>query len=317
VAARVEHDDSLELKQRIEAFAHRKLRRPVAVIDNAENYAAINPGMVLRLERGDYYILGEAKEGRFGIDDQPKMWVKYAIDLTDGAQKIVKLPFLEQFEINVGPFRLRCNRNPDKESRVLAAVAGDERFMQGITVHDRLGNNIRIIEQIRGRSLYRLIEDLDMPHEAFYLEVLPGLLGQVLNCLDALAGLHARGEQHGDVRNDHLWYDADRKTYRWIDFDYEANYLDYDVWSVGNVLNFVIGKGAHTCRDARSTACVGSEDAMVFFTHRLANLKLLHAYISPELNEILMRFSLAATEFYESVADITTDLRAALPTIGA
>lgn len=315
--AKVLQDDSSELKDRIETFAHRKQRGSVPVIDNADNYAVINPGMVLRLEVGDYYILGEAKEGRFGIDDQPKLWVKYAIDLADGARKIVKLPFLEQFEINVGPFRLRCNRNPDKESRVLATVAGDKRFMQGVTVHDRLGNNIRIIEQIRGSSLYRRVEDLDMPHEVYYREVLPALLVDVLGCFDALAHLHAKGEQHGDVRNDHLWFDADLQRYRWIDFDYEANYLDYDVWSVGNVINFVVGKGTHTCKDARETVCVEPDDAMVFFTHRLANLRAVHPHISPEINEILMRFSLEATEFYESVADIVSDLRAVVPTLGA
>lgn len=317
MASRIDQDDSRQLAEQIEAYAHRKVIRAVPVIDNAQNYAAINPGMVLRLVTGDYYILGEAKEGRFGIDDQPKMWVKYAIDLTDGARKIIKLPFLEQFEINVGPFKLRCVRNPDKESRVLEAVAGDERFMQGMTVHDRLGNNIRIIEQIRGSSLYRRIADLDMPHQVYYRFHLADYLGHVLGCLDGLAALHARGQQHGDVRNDHLWYDADRLRYRWIDFDYEANYLDYDVWSVGNVLNFVIGQGSHTCRDASRSICVDPDDAMVFFTHRLANLRALFPYISPELNEILMRFSLEATEFYESVADIVADLRRAIPTLGA
>ena len=309
----VEYDDSAELKERLSDYAHRKLVQPVAVISSAENYAAINPGMVLRLTCGDYYILGEAKEGRFGIDDQPKMWVKYAIDLTDGSRKIIKLAFLEQFEINVGPFRIRCVRKPDKESRVLDAVSGDLRFMQGFTVYDAQGNNIRVIEQIRGRSLYRLMNELQMTHEEYFHERLPGLMSQVLTCFDALVSLHEQGLQHGDVRNDHIWFDADTGDLRWIDFDYEANYLDYDIWSVGNVVTFVVGQGIHTCKDAGRKICVEREDAMVFFGQRLANLRKLFPYIPEELNHILMRFSLSSDDFYESVTDIAADLRAVFP----
>jgi hypothetical protein len=315
----MELDDSAELAERIERFAHRRIRGPVEVIDNADSYTAIQPSMVLRLPVGDYFILGEAREGRFGIDDQPKLWVKFGIDLSDGARKIIKLPFLEAFEINVGPFRLRCSRNPDKESRVLAAVAGDPRFMHGITARDRLGHNIRIIEEIRGVSLYRLIAGLDLPHEQYFHERAPEILDRVLDSLDALEYLHRQGEQHGDVRNDHLWVDSTDGSYRWIDFDYEANYLDYDIWSVGNVLSYVICGGILTCRDAHRLlaepgrpGCIEPEDAMVFFDHRLANLKKVYPYVPEALNRVMMRFSMATSDFYERVADIVADVRAAL-----
>ncbi|MBW1894668.1 MAG: hypothetical protein JRI91_13370 [Deltaproteobacteria bacterium] len=50
-----------------------------------------------RVEYGDVVVLGgrpylvrsNAKEGRFGIDDDVKFWVKRAIDLQKGAYKII------------------------------------------------------------------------------------------------------------------------------------------------------------------------------------------------------------------------------------
>jgi hypothetical protein len=308
-------DDSPELLARIARYSHRRPRGPVAVIDNAENYVAIQPGMVLRLGERDYYITGDAKEGRFGIDEQPKLWVKYAVDLSDGTRKIVKLAFHEQFSTRVGPFTVTCERDPDKESRVLERVAGDGRFMQGHTVYDRLGNNIRVIEQIRGSSLYNMVADIDTPHRIYFERTLPGLFDQLLDALDALAALHRMGEQHGDVRSDHLLLDADSGVLRWIDFDYRANYLDYDVWSVGSLLAYVVGRGAHGCRDAeaelrrRGEPGLEPADAQLFFPHQLVNLRKLFGYIPPALNDVLMRFSCQTTDFYDSIDEILQDLR--------
>ena len=44
---------------------------------------SIDGGDVLRLAGNDYLVLGNAREGRFGIDDQPKFWVKSAIEKKD------------------------------------------------------------------------------------------------------------------------------------------------------------------------------------------------------------------------------------------
>ncbi len=54
-----------------------------------------------RVEYGDVVILGDrpylirhnAKEGRFGVDDEVKFWVKRSIDLKSGSLKIIKLVF--------------------------------------------------------------------------------------------------------------------------------------------------------------------------------------------------------------------------------
>ncbi len=63
-----------------------------------------------RIEYGDIVILNEtpylirhnAKEGRFGLDDEVKFWVKRAIDLTSGETKIIKLVFYEKFIARIG-----------------------------------------------------------------------------------------------------------------------------------------------------------------------------------------------------------------------
>jgi hypothetical protein len=108
-------------------------------------------------------------------------------------------------------------------------------------------------------------------------------------------------------------------AYRWIDFDYEANYLDFDVWSVGNILTFVVGQGSVTCRASQSQLDLrpGREridpgDALALYPHRLANLRKLYRYIPEQLNRMLLRFSAATDDFYDSVDQIAADLRRVL-----
>ncbi len=315
----MEIDDSPELKERIEAVTYRRIRKPIAIVDNAESYTAIIPGIVLRVNGSDYYIQSDAKEGRFGIDDRPKLWVKYAFDLEDQSRKILKLVFHEKFETKLGAFTIRCVRDPEKESRILDTVSGDHRFMQGHTVYDRLGNNIRVIDFIRGKSLYNYLAALDQSHEQYFFETMPGILHQVLNCIDALALLHGKGAQHGDIRNDQIIIEADTGIFRWIDFDYTANVLDFDVWSVGNILSYVVAQGSLTCHEAQvaldtSNRCnrIDAGDSLMLLKHRMVNLRKLYPYVPRELNDILMRFSSSTHEFYENVGEIATDLRAFL-----
>jgi hypothetical protein len=44
---------------------------------------------VLRRAGNDYLVAGNAREGRFGIDEQPKFWVKSAIELKTGVRKCI------------------------------------------------------------------------------------------------------------------------------------------------------------------------------------------------------------------------------------
>jgi hypothetical protein len=305
-------EDPQELAARIESVADRKVRGRVRVLEDTSDYMDIAAGTVLRLDGRDFYIRGEAREGRFGIEEQPKLWVKYAVDLTDGARKILKLVFHEQFTTTLGAFTVRCARDPDKESRVLALTEGDERFMQGYTVRDTVDNNVRIIDTIRGPSLFNYVALLRESHEAYFHETMPGLLRQLVGCIEAIALLHDRGEQHGDIRNDHILIEQDTSRLRWIDFDYRVNYLDYDIFGLGNILTYVVGKGIHTLRGIADDVPVTDEDGLLFYGYRLANLRKLYPYIPVGLNEMLMRFSSESTFFYNSCTEIAVDLRSNL-----
>jgi hypothetical protein len=312
------------LRERIEAVTGRTVDRTPTVTDDTSAYMSISTGTVLSLEGSHYFVTGEAKEGRFGIVEQPKFWVKYAYDLEDGTRKVIKLVFHEQFTTALGAFKVRCRRDPDKESRILELTTGDERFMQGRTVRDRAGNNVRVLDHIRGKSLYSHVVMLDQPHEVYFHETLPGILSNVAGCIEAIAVLHAHGEQHGDVRNDHIIIERDTGRYRWIDFDYSVNYLDYDVWSMGNILTYAVGKGIRTCKEAigilsargRSPAAVTPDDALLFFKYRMANLRKVYPYIPKELNELLMRFSTSTLDFYENLGKMAQDLRDVLELLG-
>jgi hypothetical protein len=242
--------------------------------------------------------------------------VKYGIDLTDGSRRIIKLVFHEQFSTNLGMFTVRCTRDPEKESRVLEMTDGDDRFMQGKSVHDGAGNNVRILEVIRGKSLFNHVALFSQPHEQYFHETLPGILRKIAGCIEAIRLLHERGEQHGDIRNDHIIVESKTGKYRWIDFDYSVNFSDYDIWAMGNILNYAVGKGIHTCGGyggPHGTRRVGGveiehEDALLFYPYRLANLRKIYPYIPPELNDILMRFSAGATDFYEDFSRMAADL---------
>jgi hypothetical protein len=52
-------------------------------------------GDVVLLGGKPYLIRHNAKEGRFGLDDEVKFWVKRAIDLNAGSPKIIKLLVVE------------------------------------------------------------------------------------------------------------------------------------------------------------------------------------------------------------------------------
>lgn len=310
-------ENEQELRERAEAVIKRKIYSQPRVTSDTSNYMVISNGTVLRLDGTDYFITGEATEGRFGIGDQPKYWVKYAYDLGTGERKIIKLVFHESFTTTMGFFTFRLTRNPDKESRVLEFVEGDDRFMQGKTVRDVKGNNVRIIDFIRGNSFYNHVATLPQEHEEYFYETMPGLLRKLIGCFDALEALHEEGLQHGDVRNDHILIERDTERFRWIDFDYEVNYGDYDVWSAGNLISYVVGKGMRSCRDLQSQcreteARVGPDDALLMFKHRLANIRKLYPYIPSDLNEIMMRFSTSTVDFYEDMASISRDLRSVL-----
>ncbi|MBI5478656.1 MAG: hypothetical protein HY906_07375 [Deltaproteobacteria bacterium] len=313
-------DEQARLRARIGALTGRQLPGPIRTFTDSSNYCALVGGDVLRLGGREYFILGDMTEGRFGLDEQPKPWVKRAVDLGSGGDRILKLVFEEHFSARIGPIKIRCTRSATKESQVLTAVRGHPSFMQGTTELDDLGQPVRVIEFITGPSLYHTILNLDMSHAQYAEEVLPGVFRGMLEAFAALAVLGAARLQHGDIRNDHLLVEPATGRFCWIDFDLNVNFSDFDLWSLGNVLGFVAGKGIVTFRGLAEDPAVGPAllagldrgDASVFFPYRVMNLHKVYPYLPAGLGRVLGHFSLGGdvTRFYRTLDELVDELRA-------
>lgn len=307
-----------ELSERIEQCTGRKCRGNVPIFEDTTLYLSIQGGSVLRIGGNDYFVLGDAREGRFGLDDEPKFWVKHVVDLGTGARKVVKLVFDEQFTITLGGVRMHRWRSPQKETAFLEAVRGDPHFMQGVAATDAVGNVVRIIDFVEGENFFAFINDLAIPHETYFFEMLPKVMERLIPCIAALAPVHRLRLRHGDLRNDHIIIEGDTGIYTWIDFDYEVDFASFDVWCLGNVIVFAVGKGLETFSGVRKhpewyprlTGPLDEADAMVLFPHRIANLRKLYPYVPPELNDILLRFSPGKRVHYDDVDSVVNDLAA-------
>jgi len=272
---------------------------------------------VVILNGRSYLIRHNAKEQRFGLEDEVKFWVKRAIDLEDGSLKIMKLVFYERFTSRIGDVEFERFRSPKKEARILDLVSDHKNFMHGYSIQDEKGNLIRILDFIKGKTLATHVENMAMDHEAYYHERFPGILDHFFECVQSIRFLHENGERHGDLRRDHILIDRETGDYRWIDFDFNyrhrENIYGFDLFGLGNILVFLAGMGdvllpdlkreAHPCLNTLSDA-----DLNLVFNHRVVNLKKVYPYISEPLNRTLMHFSRGANWFYENTAQLLDDL---------
>lgn len=295
--------------------------RPI-VWDDTTPFMSIERDHVISLGGSLFLVRCNEHEGRFGIDDQPKFWVKRALDLATGRMHILKLAFPEEFKIHVGGLEIRCCRRPEKEASVLEFVRGDGRFMQGRTVYDTAGNMIRIVDFISAVNLLVYLRSISLRHEEYFQTLLPGILARVVESLRAIERLHDAGFCHGDIRNDHVLIENGTGCYKWIDFDLAQDSLGFDVWSTGNILHCVAAKGFLTFRDALEArpelaGRLSDGDASVFFPQRVMNLRKVYPYMPAGLNDVLCRFSAGARVPYEKISQVTDDLAACVPPAGA
>jgi hypothetical protein len=264
-----------------------------------------------------YFVRNNEREGRFGIDDEPKFWVKRSIDLLTGETKILKWVFRERFEARIGNLVFECVRSPQKEARILELVRGREHFMQGTTVTDSSGNPLRILDYIRGRTLAQIAVSLGSGHEEFFFDHFPILFDEFIGIVEAIRFLHQNGEKHGDVRRDHVIRDDSTGKYRWIDFDFNYRHgesrFGYDLFGLGNILLFLAGRGdVTTHRLLRDTPelldRLDEDDVNIVFHNRVANLRKIYPYIPEALNRVLLHFSLGAQVYYETTEELLEDL---------
>jgi hypothetical protein len=295
------------------------MSRPGKVYEDTSDFMRISYGDVVQVGGLHYLVLRDESERRFGIED-PKYWVKRSIVLETGERRILKLVFHESFDMDVGPLKVRCYRSPEKEARVLDLVRGDERFMQGVWAVDEKGNNIRIIEVISGRRLDEAVEEMDVDHKTYFFDLFPGILEKFIGSCEAIGMIHVYGERHGDIRRDHLWLETGTERYRWIDFDYaydfQENPYGLDLFGLGSILIFLVGKGQYTVSKIRTMGfgekffgSLSLDDFSLLFKNRFVNLRRLFPYVPTELNRVLLHFSQGSEVFYETVEEFLEDLR--------
>ncbi len=285
------------------------------IITDTTEWMNIHRGHVIRLEGKDYVVRGNMNEPRFGIEDQPKMWVFSAIDLGTREEKIIKTVFNEEFTAHIGIFKIRCYRSQDKESKVLETVRGDMRFMQGETLYDEEGNNVRVIDYIKGKKFFHFVPNIEKAHLKYFEEDLPGILHKLYNAILAVQDLHKLGLNHGDIRNDHILIDAETGIYRWIDFDLNQDVMDFDLWSIGNVLSYAVAKGIKSYEIVMKSKEFTNEvkhsltfdDSSAFYEYRIMNLRKLYPYIPDKLSEILQHFTIRPKAFYCCIEELIED----------
>ncbi|WP_027185915.1 serine/threonine protein kinase [Desulfovibrio inopinatus] len=298
------------------------LRHCGRLLEDTTDFCNISYGDVIVLGDKHYLVLRDEAERRFGIED-PKFWVKRCRELETGERKILKLVFHETFDMKIGMFSIQCFRSPQKEARILELVHGDARFMQGVTVLDSKRNPVRVLDVVHGKQLDAIIEDMAIDHETYFHESLPGILEKFIEAVEAIRFLHVHREKHGDIRRDHLWVEYGTGIYRWIDFDYtfdfHENPFGLDLFGLGNILLFIVGKGEHSAvtlaqehGDIWREKKLTSDDFSIMFMHRLANLKKIFDYIPDRLSNVLLHFSAGANIFYDTVEEFLDDLRPCL-----
>ncbi|CAN2041536.1 Protein kinase [Candidatus Magnetomoraceae bacterium gMMP-15] len=283
------------------------------------DFFAIDGGDEILVDEKRYKITGHERERRFGIDD-PKFWVKRAVNVESGERKIIKLSYLESFEISVGGVKIICFRNPDKESEILEFVKDHPHFMHGTTHIDPKGNNVRILDIVRGRNFFVYIDGLPVDHETYFNTMLPDILRKLVTAFEAIKFLHNNGFKHGDIRNDHIIVESTTQDYVWIDFDYDyeatENPFSLDIFGIGNILLAAIGKGFHNLYmidsdkkkygDLIDNLEIG--DFSILDKWRFVNLRKLYPYIPRMLNDILMHFSRGTDIYYDFVQEIIDNL---------
>ena len=293
------------------------------IITDTTDFTSIDNGDLIHINQKLYKVTGNARENRFGIED-PKFWVKRVVDTDTRERKIIKLTFLETFDTTLGGAKIKCFRNPKKEGEILELVQDHPYFMQGKAFSDSKGNNVRILDIVRGTNLLFYVYSLRIKYEKYFQTVLPELLRKVLKAFEAMRFLHDSGFRHGDVRVDHLIVESESGNLVWIDFDFDfiasENPFSLDIFGMGNILAYVIGKGIHDYHSiVNDTYTYGQlsdrlelNDFSLLEQNKLFNLRKLYPSIPNSLNNILLHFSNGTEIYYETVDDIIEDLNRCL-----
>lgn len=302
----------------LEHMPHVERRRIGRLYTDTTDFTSIGYGDVIRLADRHYMVLRDEAERRFGIEDF-KFWVKRCRCLETKEPAILKLVFHEEFTQQIGSMRIRSFRSATKEARILDLVRDDPRFMHGFSARDEAGNLVRVLEVIRGKRFDEVVDALPGDHAFYFHNNLRPVLNTFIDACEAIGFLHQHGEQHGDVRRDHLWMETSTGRGRWLDFDYayetRANPFGLDLYGLGNSLLFLVGKRIytpHVFEGMEGSEALQPGDFSPVIRNRLVNLRRLFPYIPKLLNNVLLHFSEGAETFYDSVDEMLFELRPCL-----
>lgn len=298
----------------------RSIRRQPRFWEDTSNFTSIDYGDVIHVDNRYFLVVGYTREGRFGIDEQPKQWVPKVLDLISGERLLLKLSFYENYEVRVGAFRVTCYRSPEKEARVIDLVRGNNHFMQGYSTTDKAGNVVRVLQILRGKRLDRHIAAISCDHHTYFTTYLKPFLYRFLPAIEAICFLHDHNLKHGDIRRDHIFVDNEDGHFCWIDFDYDFHLPErpfaLDLHGLGNVLLYIVGRRNYRPFDIRENPEWGQKMLDTFTTgdlslvsgDRIFNLKKLFPYIPESLNNILLHFSAGTDVMYNSAREFHNDL---------
>jgi hypothetical protein len=306
-----------ELLRMIRKWVPRERVPKRALVKETADFFRVDYDDIVILDGVPYFVRNNEREGRFGIDDEQKFWVKRVRNLLNGEVKILKWVFKERFEAKIGNLVFECVRSPQKEARILELVLGRPDFMQGTTVLDSSGSQLRILDYIKGKTLGQLTLGMGRGHEDFFYNHYPALLDEFIQITEAIRFLHENDEKHGDIRRDHIIKDISTGRYRWIDFDFNYRHgesrFGYDLFGLGNVLLFITGRGdvttyrlLHEAPDLLDR--LTEDDVNIVFHNRVNNLRKIYPYVPEKLNRVLMHFSMGAPLYYEETKELLEDL---------
>jgi hypothetical protein len=304
--------------------AMKSVRRQPRIFHDTSDFTRIDYGDIIHVENRYFLVVGYAKEGRFGIEEQPKQWVPKVYDLESGERYILKLVFHETFNLMLNKLNVTCYRSPEKEAQVLDLVHGNMMFMQGHSTLDTAGNIVRILDIIRGTRLDTAISRLGGNYEDYLSLHLKDILLQFLKAIEAIILLHSFGFKHGDIRRDHILIDRKRNHFRWIDFDYDF-YLPerpfaLDLIGLGNILLFILGRKNYRSIDVLKHPQMGKKvlstihynDLSILSQDRIFNLGKLFPLLPTHFNDILVHFSTGTEVMYDTVQEFYDELATAV-----
>lgn len=304
--------------------AMKSIRRQPRIYRDTSDFTRIDYGDIINVDNRHFLVVGYTREGRFGIDEQPKQWVPKVYDLVSGERKILKLVFHETFTLQLGKLKVTCYRSPEKEGRVLDLVNGNPMFMQGYSALDDAGNLVRVLDIIRGSRLDTAIGRIGGGHQSYMSTHVEEILRRFLKSVEAIMLLHSHGFKHGDIRRDHIHIDKKEGDYRWIDFDYDF-YLPerpvaLDLIGLGNILLYILGRRNFRPVDVLQHPEMGEKiletlhvnDLSLLAGDRIFNLRKLFPTLPKCFNDILLHFSAGTSVMYDTVDEFYEDLVAAV-----